>query len=323
MSAVQETPTNSTANAETATEERLQLSDSNGENWVKQKFIMHASQTLLYQHVEFLTTLRPFRNHLNIASLDRVCDYMKQEFATYGLEVSEQAFEVNGQNYCNVIASYNSGGKRRLIVGAHYDVCGDQPGADDNASAVAGLLESARMVASEKPTLDYRIDFVAFCLEEPPYYGTHEMGSYFHANSIKHLKQDLIGLINFEMIGYFNEGDQPYPDPRLKAAYPQKANFIAVVGKQKYHDFNQRVFEMMKSKADIDVQIIDHPMVESLAGMSDQRSYWEFDIPALMINDTSFLRNPHYHQMSDDIETLSFDHMKEVVTCTHKAIIGF
>ena len=76
----------------------------------------------------------------------------------------------------------------------------------------------------------------------------------------------------------------------------------------------------MKAKADIDVQIIDHPMVESLAGMSDQRSYWEFDIPALMINDTSFLRNPHYHQMSDDIETLSFDHMKQVVTCTYNSI---
>ena len=302
----------------------LQLSDSNGENRVKQKFIMHANQTLLYQHVEFLTKLRPFRNHLNIASLDHVRDYMKQEFATYGLEVIEQPFEVNGRNYCNVIASYNSVGKRRLIVGAHYDVCGDQPGADDNASAVAGLLESARMVASEQPAIDYRIDFVAFCLEEPPYYGTHEMGSYVHANSIKHLQQDLIGLINFEMIGYFNEGDQPYPDPRLKAAYPQKANFIAVVGKQKYHAFNQRVFDLMKAKAEIDaqidVQIIDHPMVESLAGMSDQRSYWEFDIPALMINDTSFLRNPHYHQMSDDIETLSFDHMKKVVTCTYNSI---
>jgi len=78
----------------------------------------------------------------------------------------------------------------------------------------------------------------------------------------------------------------------------------------------------MKTNAEIDVQIIDHPMVESLAGMSDQRSYWEFDIPALMINDTSFLRNPHYHQMSDDIDTLSFEHMEQVVTCTYNALIN-
>ncbi|MCP4778337.1 MAG: M28 family peptidase, partial [Planctomycetaceae bacterium] len=103
---------------------------------------MHANHTLLYQHVEFLTTLRPFRNHLNITSLEQVCDYLKQEFSTYGLEWNEQPFEVNGKTYRNIIASYNTEKKRRLIVGAHYDVCGDQPGADDNASAVAGLLES-------------------------------------------------------------------------------------------------------------------------------------------------------------------------------------
>jgi len=78
----------------------------------------------------------------------------------------------------------------------------------------------------------------------------------------------------------------------------------------------------MKTNAEIDVQIIDHPIVESLAGMSDQRSYWEFDIPALMINDTSFLRNPHYHQMSDDIDTLSFEHMQRVVTCTYNSLIN-
>jgi Zn-dependent M28 family amino/carboxypeptidase len=283
---------------------------------------MHANQTLLYQHVEFLTTLRPFRNHMNVASLDRVCDYLKQEFTTYDLGLHEQPFEVNGQKYRNVIASYNSKKTRRLIVGAHYDVCGDQPGADDNASAVAGLLESARMVAAAQPALDYRIDFVAFSLEEPPYYGTHDMGSYRHARSIKDQKKDLIGMINFEMIGFFNEGEQPYPDAHLQAAYPQKANFVAVVGKQRYHTFNQKVFELMKTNAEIDVQIIDHPMVESLAGMSDQRSYWEFDIPALMINDTSFLRNPHYHQMSDDIDTLSFEHMEQVVTCTYNALIN-
>ncbi len=79
----------------------------------------------------------------------------------------------------------------------------------------------------------------------------------------------------------------------------------------------------MNIDAGIDVQMIDHPIVEDLAGMSDQRSYWAFDIPALMINDTSFFRNPNYHKMSDDIETLSFEHMREVVTCVYKAVIGF
>lgn len=283
---------------------------------------MTADRNLLYQHVKFLTELRPFRNHRNRDSLDQVCDYLQQAFGQYGLENEEQPYMVNGLAYRNVIATYNSAKQRRLIVGAHYDVCGDQPGADDNASAVAGLLESARLVAASKPDLDYRIDFVAYSLEEPPYYGTQDMGSYVHANSIKNLKEDLIGMINFEMIGFFSDQDQYYPVPELAAVYPKKADFIAVVGKHEYHDFNQRIFHLMKTNAKIDIQLIDDPMVEDLAGMSDQQSYWKFDIPALMINDTSFLRNPHYHRMSDDIDTLNFDRMQEVVSCTYNAIAG-
>jgi hypothetical protein len=284
---------------------------------------MDANKELLFQHVKFLTTLRPFRNYLNPESLEQVCHYLIGEFEKYGLKTTEQTFIAQGSEYKNIIASYNPQKQRRLIVGAHYDVCGDQPGADDNASAVAGLLESARMVAEAKPDIDYRIDFVSFCLEEPPFYATQEMGSYIHAKSINPFKADVIGLINFEMIGYFHDGDQQYPDARLRQIYPQKANFIVIAGKNTYHKFNQKVYELMKEAACIDVQIIDHPMVEGLASMSDQRSYWEFDIPALMINDTSYLRNPNYHLMSDDIDTLSFDQMKEVVMCTYKAITGF
>ena len=284
---------------------------------------MKADKDLLYQHVEFLTTLRPFRNYQNLESLEKVSLYLRNEFKKYQFEPITQTFTAQGTEYKNIIASYNEEKQKRIIVGAHYDVFGNQPGADDNASAVAGVLETARMVGAKKPDIDYRIDFVFFCLEEPPFFATPHMGSYVHAKSISQFKKDIIGLINFEMIGYFHDGVQKYPFEDLRLSYPEKANFIAVVGRKAYHDFNQKVYELMKCGAGIDVQMIDHPMVENMAGMSDQRSYWEFDIPALMINDTSFVRNPNYHQISDDIETLSFDHMREVVTCAFKAIIGF
>lgn len=284
---------------------------------------MRSDREKLYQHVEFLTTLRPFRNYQNHESLAQVCRYLKSELESYGLEIMEQTYNVGGHHYKNIVATYNIEKKRRLVVGAHYDVCGDQPGADDNASAVAGLLESARMVSMAQPNIDYRIDFVAFCLEEPPFFGTRDMGSYVHAESIDEDKANIIGLINFEMIGYFHDGMQEYPDERLKRIYPEKANFIAVVGKSDYHSFNQEVYQYMKLNAEIDIQMIDDPMVESLAGMSDQRSYWEFGIPALMINDTSFIRNPNYHQMTDDIDTLNFELMGEVVSSTFQAIVGF
>lgn len=286
---------------------------------------MKANRNNLYQHVEFLTQLRPFRNYLNLDSLEKVCDYLKAEFEKYGLVPSEQKFIVRGQEYKNILATYNadqSQSQRRLIVGAHYDVCGDQPGADDNASAVAGLLEIASMVAEAQPKVDYRIDFVAYCLEEPPFFATPEMGSYIHAESVAEFKDDIIGLINFEMIGYFHEGSQDYPIPGMEAVYPSQANFVVVVGLQEYHDFNQRVYDLMKEEAGIDVQLIDDPRIESLAGLSDQRSYWEFGIPALMVNDTSYIRNQNYHQMSDDIDTLCFNSMQEVVTATYKAVVG-
>ena len=108
----------------------------------------------------------------------------------------------------------------------------------------------------------------------------------------------------------------------MEAVYPSQANFVVVVGLQEYHDFNQRVYDLMKEEAGIDVQLIDDPRIESLAGLSDQRSYWEFGIPALMVNDTSYIRNQNYHQMSDDIDTLCFNSMQEVVTATYKAVVG-
>jgi hypothetical protein len=282
-----------------------------------------ADKAMLFQHVEFLTTLRPFRNYQNLQSLHDVCQYLAEQLDQYGLQVDEQCFEARGAEYRNICASYKSEKRRRLVVGAHYDVCGDQPGADDNASAVAGLLEVARMVALNRPEIDYRIDFVAYCLEEPPFFGTKQMGSYVHAASIADIRSDVIGLINFEMIGYFHEGQQIYPDDRLRQIYPDTANFIAVVGRNVDHEFNKKVYELMKADAAIDVQLVDHPMVEIPAGMSDQINYWKFDIPALMINDTAFFRNPHYHQMTDDIDTLSFDHMREVVACAYRAVTGF
>ena len=118
---------------------------------------MKANTSRLYEDVRFLTELRPFRNYQNLASLAQVVDYIKNEFEQAGLEVQCQKWNAAGNEYTNVIGVYNGHKSKRLIVGAHYDVCGEQPGADDNASAVAGLLESARLIGEDKPELDYAI----------------------------------------------------------------------------------------------------------------------------------------------------------------------
>ena len=286
---------------------------------------MRANTDNLFSHVGFLTNLRPFRNFQNLQSLERVCDYIKSSFSDAGLEFEEQSWVAEGNEYKNIIATYNKGKKRRLIVGAHYDVCGDQPGADDNASAIAGLLETARLIAANKPELDYQIDFVAYCLEEPPFFGTELMGSYVHARSLYENKVNVIGMICYEMIGYFSDepGSQHFPDPGLAKLYPDTGNFIIVVGVDKFEEFNHKVYSRMANKSAIDVQIVNFPASNYLAGLSDQRNYWKFGYNALMINDTSFARNPHYHQNSDTIDTLNFNKMTEVLNSTYNAVIGF
>lgn len=281
-----------------------------------------AKTTRLKKDVKFLTELRPFRNYQNIDSLKKVIDYIQNEMNNSGFESNLQTWMAGENEYSNVLCSYQPEKEKRLILGAHYDVCGDQPGADDNASAVAGLLETMRIIAREKLELDFGIDFVAYCLEEPPFFGTEQMGSYVHAKSIAHNKENIIGMICYEMIGYFSNtpGSQNFPHPAFKEMFPDTGNFIMAVGTEKYGKFNDLVFNGMKNGAKIDVQKINMPQGLGLADMSDQRNYWKFDIPAMMVNDTSFMRNPHYHKMSDNMDTLDFNKMAEVVNCVTNSI---
>lgn len=278
----------------------------------------------IYKDVDFLTSINPPRNYQNLNSLAHVCTYIEHEFTKCGLTIEKQTWRVEGNLYTNIIASYNTHKTKRLIVGAHYDVCGNQPGADDNASAVAGLLETARLVASFKPEIDYRIDFVSYCLEEPPFFATTEMGSYIHAKSLYDKQVDVIGMICYEMIGYFSDtpNSQPFPNEALAKLYPHTANFIMVVGIDAHVNFTQKIYNLMFQQKLIDVQTISFPNSSGLSGLSDHRNYWNFGYSAVMINDTSFIRNPNYHEVSDTIETLDFPKMVAVINSVYHAIIN-
>jgi Zn-dependent M28 family amino/carboxypeptidase len=286
---------------------------------------MKAQQTRILTDLEFLTGLFPYRNYQYPESLEKVCDYLMTEFQLMGLKPQEQTWRAGGRTYKNIIAIYNPEKSSRLVVGAHYDVCGDQPGADDNASAVAGLLETARLVMQNQPTADYAIEFVAYCLEEPPFFGTTEMGSYVHAQSLHAANVDVIGMICYEMIGYFSDepNSQPFPNQELAKLFPHVANFIVVVGIEKYEAFNRKVHQLMSADTEIDVQVISFPESSGLAGLSDHRNYWRFNFKAVMINDTAFIRNPNYHQVTDTLDTLDIKKIAFVIDSTYRAIVGF
>jgi hypothetical protein len=186
------------------------------------------------------------------------------------------------------------------------------------------------LVAALKPALAYDIELVGYCLEEPPFFGGSDMGSYVHAKSLHDAGIPVKGMICYEMIGYYSEepGSQPLPDSSLIGMVPTVGNFIGVIGRPENGEFNQAFYHAMAKDSDIKVVGIGLPdqhfpsALSGLVGMSDQRNYWKFGYPALMINDTSFVRNPHYHQVTDTIDTLDFDRMTQAVNSAYRGIVG-
>jgi hypothetical protein len=263
--------------------------------------------------VRYLTTMTPARSYEHPESMERSAAYISQKLSEYGLKPTEQEFIVNGKRYVNIVASAGPQEGGRVIVGAHYDVCGDQPGADDNASAIAALLEIARFAKKHEIELKYRVDIAAYALEEPPFFGTVNMGSYVHAEYLHRNNIEVKGMISLEMIGFFTEekDSQAYPLSILRPFYPSTGNFIAVVGNWGSSGLVNQVAKHMR-KASIGIETLKAPSFVTGVDFSDHRNYRKFGYDAVMVTDTAFYRNKNYHETSDTMDTLSFPKMQEV-----------
>lgn len=280
----------------------------------------------MHADVKFLTELSPARNYQNLVSLNAAADYIHDEFSKLNAnKVERQWFKAQGNEYQNVIAHFGPEDAPRMVIGAHYDVCGDQPGADDNGSAVAGLLELARLFNDLKPELKYHYEFVAYTLEEPPFFRSDKMGSAVHAQSLKDQNIEVEMMVCLEMIGYFSEEEksQDYPVGLLKLFYPTKGNFIAIIGKLGQGSTIRKFKKKMKTTCGIPVKSINAPAALPGIDFSDHQNYWKQGYKAVMIGDTAFFRNKNYHEKTDTIETLDFDKMAEVVKGVYWSIINW
>lgn len=270
--------------------------------------------------VEMMSVTFHPRDWQNLANLNRCADYIAEEMKKAGAAVAFQDYEAHGISYRNVIGRFGVGKERKIIVGAHYDSCNDTPGADDNASGVAGLLELARMIGANPPDLE--IELVAYTLEEPPFFSGPLMGSAIHADSVADEKERIIGVIVLEMIGYFSDdpSSQGYPHPLMKAFYPSRGNFITVVSRWDQGAWIKTVKAGMKGATPLPVYSFRGP--ESLQGIdySDHRNYWPHDIPALMITNTAFHRNTAYHTSRDTADRLDYERMGMVVVGVYEVI---
>ena len=243
--------------------------------------------------------------YLNSGGHFLVREYIRESLSQWG-EVETHEFEFNGKTHQNLILNLNAIANADIppiLIGAHYDAVPGTPGADDNATGVAVLLEMAEVFANNP--LKYPVRLVAFDLEE---YGL--LGSTAYAQYLKENRQKLRLMLSLEMLGYCNnaKGSQTYPD-LIKRFYSDRANFIALVGNLSALGDMYRIKRTMKQHG-TPIEVLPDPSAGKLipiTGFSDHRPFWSQKYRAIMVTDTAMLRNPNYHKVSDTIESLDLD----------------
>ena len=265
------------------------------------------------------------RNTTQAAALDRAAAYIENDLKKMGFRIDSQWLEAGGIRVRNlfVIVPAAMPDAGVVVVGAHYDSAYGTIGADDNASGVAGLLEIARSISGRKDDpLKRELHLVFFTNEEPPYFGTQQMGSYRYAESLSRNKRKVEAMLSLEMLGYYCDvpGCQKYPLP-LSVAFPDKGNFIAFVGNLDSRELTRRVVGSFRQHAAIPSEGVTAPTFIQGVDYSDQLWFWRFGYPAVMVTDTSFMRYSHYHKATDTPEKLDYVRLSLVVDALVPSIL--
>ncbi|HEY6157467.1 MAG TPA: M28 family peptidase [Gemmatimonadales bacterium] len=254
-------------------------------------------------------------------------DYIARELTALGLDAQLAPFSFRRRTYHNVVGVVRGSDPRRprLVVGAHFDSTAHTPGADDNASGVAALLECARLLAGRRPSAG--IEFVGLDLEElQTVTGRYRVGSQAFARARRARGDELAGALILEMVGYRDPtpGAQTVP-PLLGIEVPRTGDFLAAVGDARSRELLDRFVAAARAA------VPELPLVPyrtrlrgwllPLTRLSDNASFWDARYPSLMLTDTAFLRNPHYHQRSDTDATLDYEFMALVTEATAGAVV--
>jgi Zn-dependent M28 family amino/carboxypeptidase len=267
----------------------------------------------LEAHVRMLSETFHPRSAAEPAQLDAAARYIRQQLSLAGAAVDEQRYRVDGQEVRNLVARFGPAHGPLLVIGAHYDSHGHTPGADDNASGVAGLIELARLLAASPPPR--AVELVAYTLEEPPHFRRDTMGSARHARALKQAGREVELMIALEMIGTFSDapGSQHYPIAGLDWIYPDRGDFIAIVARAADAGATRRLKAAMRGATPLPVHSMNATAAIPGVDFSDHLNYWAEGWTAVMVTDTAFERNPHYHRAGDTAEKLDYRRMAQVV----------
>ena len=273
----------------------------------------------LQDHLGTLTRTIGERSVFLPQNIEKTKDYIENFYQTIGIPAHCESYEYRNFTVSNIVAeiSFCDNPSKRYIVGAHYDSVVGTVGADDNASAVAVQLETARQLnlLKDRQELDIAVKFVSFPLEEPPAYGTRHMGSRVYAMKAWKEKEPIDGMICLEMVGYTSP-QQDYPFPLMFFGYPKKGDYIGIVGDFNSRSFTASLFKAFGKNPDLPVIKMTVPLGGFLlpsVRLSDHAPFWDRGFKAVMITDTAFYRNPHYHLASDTMEKLDYGFMAQLV----------
>jgi Zn-dependent M28 family amino/carboxypeptidase len=277
----------------------------------------------LEAHINSLASDARGRNHHLGNTLAPSRSYIAEQFQAAGYKVLFQEYSFANITYANIEVELlgNEHHDEIIVIGAHYDSVIHSPGANDNASGVAAVLEIARLL-NRRP-LSRTVRLVAFVNEEPPFFQTDAMGSFVYAKRSAARKDNIVAMFTLETIGYFSEepGSQTYP-PLMSHLYPDRGNFIAFVSNLDSRQLLQESIRLFKEQATIPVESAALPTFIPGVDWSDQWSFWQCGYPGIMITDTAIYRYPYYHTPQDTPDKIDYEKMTQVVIGVHKMIKG-
>jgi hypothetical protein len=270
-------------------------------------------QTALRTHVQRLAGDIGERNMFHPQALSRAAAYIEQTWQIQGYSVERQEYQTRGETIANLAVSRAGTDPLAgiIVVGAHYDSVVGSPGANDNGTGVAALLEIARQLTARK--LCRTVHLVAFVNEEPPFFKTASMGSRVYAKMARARGDDIRAMLCLETIGYYSDApdSQHYP-PLFNLFYPERGNFIGFVSDFRSRSLLKQAVAAFRVASDFPVEYLSTFSFIPGVDWSDHWSFWREDIPAVMVTDTAPYRYPYYHTSLDTVDKVSYPQLARV-----------
>ena len=253
-------------------------------------------------------------NLLQFVELEAAAQYIEHTLSGFGYRADTQRFKVSVGEVRNIEVEVTGAARAQeiIVVGAHYDSVFGAPGANDNGSGVATVLELARLFRGARPARTLR--FVLFVDEEPPFFKTEQMGSHVYARRAKERGENIVAMFSLETIGYYSDqpGSQRYPFP-LSFFYPSTGNFVAFVSNFASRPLLHEVIASFRRHAEFPSEGVAAPAFIPGVDWSDHWSFWQEGYRALMVTDTAPFRYPHYHAATDTPDKVDYERLARVV----------